>query len=78
MTTAMSNAQLVLILFGLRGGPRPLADLLPGLSRSELRDAADYLKGTGLAWVKTVDGVLVAEIAAAGQMFVKKNRDDVP
>jgi hypothetical protein len=47
---------------------------LPDATRAELRDAADYLKGTGLGWVQSVDGVLVAEISAAVEIFVKKAR----
>jgi hypothetical protein len=34
-------------------GSRPLADLLPGATRAKVRDAADYLKMSGLAWVRS-------------------------
>jgi hypothetical protein len=53
---------------------RPLAELLPGATRAEVKEAADYLGGTGLADVRMREGVLVATIALVGQLFMEKAR----
>jgi hypothetical protein len=70
----MRNAQILAVLCGLSDVPRPLAELLPGATRAEVKDAADYLSGTGLADVRMREGVLVATIALVGQLFVEKAR----
>jgi hypothetical protein len=70
----MTNAQILAVLRGLSAAPRPLADLLPGATRAEVKEVANYLGGTGLAGLRMRDGVLVATIALVGQLFVEKDR----
>jgi hypothetical protein len=70
----MSNAQILAILRGLSDVPRPLAELLPGDTRAEVREAADYLGGVGLIDFRVRDGVLTATLAVPGELFVEKAR----
>jgi hypothetical protein len=70
----MTNAQILSILSGLSAAPRPLAELLPGATRAEVREAADYLGSTGLADIRMREGVPVATIALVGQLFLEKAR----
>jgi hypothetical protein len=67
----VSDAQFVLILCGLRRGPRPLAELMPDARPAELRDAADHLNGTGLVAVRGEGGALVAELSETGRAVVR-------
>ena len=38
----MSNAQNLVLLSGLSDAPRPLTELLPGATRVEIKEVADY------------------------------------
>jgi hypothetical protein len=70
----MSNAQILALLSGLSDVPRPLAELLPGATRAEVKEVADYLGGTGLADVRVREGVITATLAEVGRLFVQKAR----
>ena len=70
----MTNAQILAVLSGLSDAPRPLAELLPGAGRAEVRQVADYLGAVGLADVRVREGVLVATLAEVGRLFVQKAR----
>jgi hypothetical protein len=70
----MSNAQILAILCGLSDVPRPLAELLPGKTRAEVREAADYLGVAGLADARVRDGAMTATLAEPGRLFIEKAR----
>jgi hypothetical protein len=70
----MTNAEIERLLSALEEGPRPLAELLPGATRAEVRETADYLNGTGLAGVRTQGGVLVARLTAVGIAWLQRAR----
>jgi hypothetical protein len=70
----MSNAQILAILRGLSDVPRALAELLPGATRAEVREAADYLDGTGLADVRVRDGVMTSSFGEVERLCIEKAR----
>jgi hypothetical protein len=70
----VSNAQILAILSGLSDVPRPLAELLPGATRAEVKEAAEYLGGVGLADVRLREGVMTATLAVPAELFVQKAR----
>jgi hypothetical protein len=70
----MNNADLQRLLAALYDASRPLAELLPGASRAEVKEIAGYLQTAGLAGVRREEGVLVARISVAGRYFVEKAR----
>jgi hypothetical protein len=51
---------------------------MPDATRAELRDAADYLNGSGLVRVKTEAGVLVADLSETGRAVVEGSGGGVP
>ena len=73
----MSNADICRLLSPLYDDPaqfHELSPLLPGMSRSEVREVGEYLNGTGLAEVKAIEGSVVARIGVSGRLFVERER----